>query len=226
VQAPFYQTWNEFSIPIGGGKHANAAVMATLVLSDDLKRDEKLLLGVMLASKKFEGACYVGRCEIPVDEEGVDLSKHPFLSIYEPELRQLSTRSADDARLLIGIASEVVLFAWALLACRNVQATEIHPSTRLEKAKVDPCRVVYRELIIKPVPGQERKLRSHREDERGTALHLVRGHFKNYAERGLFGRNKGWWWWGPHTAGRADFGTVLKSYAVEGLDGVENGKSN
>lgn len=47
------------------------------------------------------------------------------------------------------------------------------------------------------------------------ALHLVRGHFADYRERGLFGRNKGIFWFPDHIKGTAEAGVVVKDYNVE-----------
>lgn len=46
------------------------------------------------------------------------------------------------------------------------------------------------------------------------ALHLCRGHFKDYRERGLFGKHKGMFWWSPQVRGSAEEGIVDKDYQV------------
>jgi hypothetical protein len=44
----------------------------------------------------------------------------------------------------------------------------------------------------------------------------VRGHFKQYtAERPLFGRFTGLYWWQPHLAGKAKDRVVVKDYRIE-----------
>lgn len=49
-----------------------------------------------------------------------------------------------------------------------------------------------------------------------TAIHWVRGHFKQYtAERPLFGRFTGLYWWQPHLAGKAKDRVVVKDYRIE-----------
>lgn len=46
------------------------------------------------------------------------------------------------------------------------------------------------------------------------ALHICRGHFKDYRASGLFGRVKGVFWWDHHVRGNSEAGTVLKDYDV------------
>lgn len=44
------------------------------------------------------------------------------------------------------------------------------------------------------------------------ALHICRGHFKDYRERGLFGKIKGVFWWDMAVRGSVEHGTVIKEY--------------
>jgi hypothetical protein len=46
------------------------------------------------------------------------------------------------------------------------------------------------------------------------ALHICRGHFKDFTERGLFGKYHGLYWWDAHARGNAKEGIALKDYRV------------
>lgn len=47
------------------------------------------------------------------------------------------------------------------------------------------------------------------------ALHLCRGHFKDFsAEKPLFGKLTGRYWWSPQVRGKAEAGVVVKDYNV------------
>jgi hypothetical protein len=46
------------------------------------------------------------------------------------------------------------------------------------------------------------------------ALHICRGHFKDYTKRGLFGKIHGVFWWSEHLAGALQRGLVKKEYSV------------
>lgn len=48
-----------------------------------------------------------------------------------------------------------------------------------------------------------------------NALHICRGHFKDYTQNGLFGRYKGVYWWDEQARGALDRGAVLKEYNVK-----------
>jgi hypothetical protein len=48
------------------------------------------------------------------------------------------------------------------------------------------------------------------------ALHICRGHFKDYRQSGLFGRHKGVFWWDMAARGSAEQGIVDKDYRIAG----------
>ena len=52
------------------------------------------------------------------------------------------------------------------------------------------------------------------------ALHICRGHFKDFSQgNGLFGRNKGLYWWDQHMRGDESAGVVIKDYKINPSDG-------
>lgn len=110
------------------------------------------------------------------------------------------------------------LLALGLLNCRNVQRKEHIPrpklSRRCEAAYGRPAATCYT-LVIDPLEPLARSAPGLAAG--GTLaqpLHAVRGHFKDYREHGLFGRNRGLFWFGPQLRGSADNGVVEKDYAV------------
>ena len=52
------------------------------------------------------------------------------------------------------------------------------------------------------------------------ALHICRGHFKDYRDgRGLFGKHKGLYWWEQNVRGSIEQGVHIKDYRVRTPDG-------
>ncbi len=107
--------------------------------------------------------------------------------------------------------------AISFLHCRNVHTVEQRPPAALAKAharKHGRPRFRYHVLEIEPM---KRVLRIEgRSEEVGLqqALHICRGHFKDYRERGLFGKHRGIYWWDSYLRGRPEFGVVAKDYSV------------
>lgn len=110
------------------------------------------------------------------------------------------------------------LLALTFIHCKNVETVDVEPSVKLSRA-VEKRKGVpltrYKTLIIKPMT-EEMKTQGANTGPGTTqkALHLCRGHFKDYRTRGLFGKIKELFWFGPQMRGSADNGVVQKDYEV------------
>ena len=117
---------------------------------------------------------------------------------------------------LADCADSIAVATMALLCCKNVERREVLPprqQRRLAERRGSPL-VSWHELLVRPL-GATRAVGTSGDGE-PLALHWVRGHFKDYRERGLFGSVKGVFWWSPHIAGRAEH-VVLKDYRLGSL---------
>lgn len=111
-------------------------------------------------------------------------------------------------------------FTLSLLHAKNVTTTERVPPERLQKARERRGKrpmVTYRTLEIEPMKEALRTEGKMEEVGLKKALHLCRGHFKDYREKGMFGResHKGIYWWDMHVRGDANEGIVVKDYKVK-----------
>lgn len=138
--------------------------------------------------------------KIMVDEIGDD-TKHS----YQFQMEVLS-------------AVNTIMWSLLLLSCNNVDTIETQPNERCKKRQRDPLRVIHKELNVQVPPGGTRKRSVSEGDEvAGTAFHVRRGHFADYTQgKGLFGKYHGKYWIPATTVGDAEYGTVLKSYRLEG----------
>ncbi len=112
-----------------------------------------------------------------------------------------------------------VAFAISLMHCKNVSIIDKPVPEKVQKARErrgkEP-KVIYKTLVIEPMKrilrteGQSQKLGLQR------AMHICRGHFKDYGAKGLFGQasHKGIYWWESHVRGTAEAGEVVKDYKV------------
>lgn len=107
--------------------------------------------------------------------------------------------------------------------CRNVHLEDRKVSEALLKKwkkKGDNRQYLqYKTLVIE---SMRKKLESDGESaSKGLqhAMHVCRGHFKDYRESGLFGRHKGVYWWDHTVRGNPEHGTVQKDYKVVPDDG-------
>lgn len=110
------------------------------------------------------------------------------------------------------------MFCLALLNCRNVQTVDkpAPPAPILkQRAKKGIPYIQYKMLEVTPL----RTVRQGGTRKDGTpepqALHFVRGHFKDFSDKGLFGKYKGVYWWDSQVRGDVSKGIIDKDYVVK-----------
>lgn len=102
---------------------------------------------------------------------------------------------------------------------RELREGEVRRRMRRPGQRAEPV-IRYRVLEIEPL---RRILRTEgKSDEVGLrqALHTVRGHWRHYREKGLFGRDdlRGSFWIEEFRRGDPDHGTVIKDYEIGPID--------
>lgn len=110
-----------------------------------------------------------------------------------------------------------MLLAIAFMNCKNVKLIPHDPSLNVHRHKIKTHhkpRVRYHTLEISPMKEILRKEGDIEHNGLKMALHICRGHFKDYRAHGLFGRNKGLYWWDSHVRGSLNEGVVIKDYKV------------
>lgn len=112
--------------------------------------------------------------------------------------------------------------ATSLLHCKNVATVDAEPTPKeryvmqeYERKTRQPA-AKWKVLSIEPMV---RTLRTQGAIERNglnKALHICRGHFKDFSQgNGLFGKNKGLYWWDQHMRGDESAGLVIKDYNIK-----------
>lgn len=114
-------------------------------------------------------------------------------------------------------------FGVSLLHCKNVVLSEIPVPKKVRRARERKGipKVVYKTLVIEPLRQQVRNTDAEEKpkgDPIQRALHIVRGHFKDFREKGLFGKYHDIYWWEMHARGKEKLGVIHKDYeiAIEG----------
>ena len=109
------------------------------------------------------------------------------------------------------------LLAVSLMHCKNVSVISREPKVGNRKQRGrHASKIRFHTLQIEPM---KRVLRQEgKAEEAGIkhALHICRGHFKDFSKgKGLFGKYKDIFWWDSQVRGSAERGAVLKDYSVE-----------
>lgn len=113
----------------------------------------------------------------------------------------------------------VPFLALSFMHCKNVIVQQVEHPPKLQKARVRRGKrplITYHVLEVHPI----RKILEAEGEAHKTglkkALHICRGHFKDYMEGpGLFGKIHGIFWWDAHIRGNKKLGMALKDYQVE-----------
>lgn len=182
----------------------------TAVIQGGAKVDNEIVWTVPLASWCVTDK---GRATMP-DKTGtlkVGGEGNPMLIYPELDASWIPKEIATDTPMMFHIAC----LALSFLHCKNIRTEATTPPAALSKARTrrhgaPPLRP-YKTLVIEPL-----KRILHTEGRAGSvglakALHICRGHFKDYTEHGLFGRYHGVYWWED----RVKETTEKRRYAVK-----------
>lgn len=104
-----------------------------------------------------------------------------------------------------------------LLNAKNVTTQEVIPNEQLNKKRIrDGKQPLFSYHTLAVNIGREKKRLDGIKGEpiSHNRLHLCRGHFKEFKDKGLFGRYTGLWWWQPTVRGQNKGGIVHKDYAI------------
>ncbi len=162
-----------------------------------------------------------------VGEDGVMCDEmqwhiHPSTLDYLNETMGLGRDDAGDEAITKGMNQIAVCsLAASLMHCKNVTRLDA-PLTKQEQHRQNEYENVARQASCKwkvlNIQPMQRVLREQGNIESAGlvhALHICRGHFKDYRDKGLFGRNKGIYWWDQHMRGDESAGVIIKDYAVQ-----------
>ena len=113
-------------------------------------------------------------------------------------------------------------FSLSLMHCKNVVLQDIpSPPTAVQKKRKRKGQATfrYKELMIDPMRKQVKNELADSPDSEETpiqrALHICRGHFKDYREgAGLFGKLHDIYWWEIQLRGTREAGEIKKTYNV------------
>ena len=127
--------------------------------------------------------------------------------------------SAEERQQVINLGNTMLMPMWLSLSfmhCKNVALTKEDPCHSRKPPKPgDKCRRLhYHILNIKPMQEVLRREGQSQVTGLKQALSICRGHFKDYRQKGLFGKYQGLFWWDAHVRGHSKEGVVVKDYAI------------
>jgi hypothetical protein len=132
-------------------------------------------------------------------------------------MRKVFIAVRSDINIIPQYTLTMVSRALTLLNCKNITTQTTLPPLKLNKKRIKSGKqplFTYKTLVIKPTGKKQESQQS--QGLWDNRIHLCRGHFKEYtAEKPLFGRITGRFWWQPSVRGNKEKGVVIKDYKVE-----------
>jgi hypothetical protein len=187
---------------------------SSAIASGEAAQDYRWLQNIWIWTESRREINCLGSMTIKIGSDGRAVrfsDKGYFMATLNPGLKTPAS-----AELLLSVTQPALLTV-CFLHCKNVRMESHTPPAPLAKKhrlRYGRPPVVYKTLIIEPL---KRVLSNEgNADVIGLkkALHICRGHFKDYKERGLFGKIHGVFWWSDHLAGTLRSGLVKKDYNV------------
>lgn len=112
-----------------------------------------------------------------------------------------------------------VMLAMSFMNCKNVQMIKHDPPQKVTQKRLKQNkqpRTTYYTLEIEPMKKILKTKGMIDEIGLQRALHICRGHFKDYSEsNGLFGKYKGRYWWNNSVKGADQAGVIKKDYSIK-----------
>lgn len=151
------------------------------------------------------------------------------LTKYDPSKKWLESEAREIASYILSDIRRqfnVVLLALSFMHCKNTvirdSSPRINKPQKKNRHKPPASGVRFKVLEIEPMKEVLRRQGGSEKSGLQQALHICRGHFKDYREHGLFGRQdmKGTFWFPMHVRGDKKRGAVVKDYSVN-QPGVE-----
>lgn len=159
-----------------------------------------------------------------VTDEGkrVGFNGRSFIIIFSPEQMDMLPPDGPERQDIINSAVmmlHVPFLTISMMHFKNIELAKGPPIPEaLRKARQrrgKAALVRYSTLVIEPIKKAIREAGVPLGTGGAQALHVIRGHFKDYRARGLFGKLKGLYWWDSQSRGDEAVGTVVKNYDVK-----------
>jgi len=223
ITPPFPITFFEYSPPTMGVFAEGTRFIPTglrfglLIIRHDItgQGNLKWILECVLFGTQNNSPYFIGCMRLAVDDRGKwkplpGLKDSAGIQFLVPgEDASISTTQA-----ILSQHVRPVFLAISFLHCKNVKTVPQGAGMNIGKRnRHAPC-VRYHILNIEPMK-QILKIEGNSETVGlKTALHICRGHFKDYRETGLFGKLHDIYWWESHVRGTRENGVVLKDYKI------------
>jgi len=163
-----------------------------------------------------ENSIAIGRTTVTLDEDGFEINPNYF---FAPDhVASLGEDEVEYAKLRTGLTIMPVLVAISLLHCKNIELVNkpITRAMRRRAKRTGKPMVIEKMLELEPFKRKVINETSGGHTGLTLAMHICRGHFREYSEeKPLFGKYSGKYWIPQHARGDKGAGEIIKDYKVK-----------
>lgn len=221
---PFEVTWFEYNIPnmmrIGDEiRHVpysgKIGVFAQMRQIKGDKCEVAFILFTNIPNMHWKGGTQItcdNKGKVLIDENQL-LATNPTYNLI-PEFKNVTQQQKTE---FIMLDINVVFYALNFLHCRNVKSIENKFDDKLINNWKKKNRPFFEKYYTLEIDAMKKVLEDEGDIKNSgikKALHICRGHFKNYDDKPLFGKHTGMYWWQHSVRGSKDVGIINKTYQV------------
>lgn len=225
IMPPWDYFWMEYNLPTSilnkgycghyGGLHSKSMEADGIFLNSLHSLFNSDFSNVLVGQSSFK----IGRDGSMLDMYGNESEKRYNLAVVSLDKNNLVS---DDIRKAqseyLDNVLRPVLLAICFCHCKNVEVVKnpIEPELRKAWAKKGRFPVdKFYTLSISPIKRILSEAMKSNQCGGAKALHICRGHFKDFRNHGLFGKHKGMFWWDMNLRGSSKYGTIKKDYQIK-----------
>jgi len=224
IMPPFENTFLEFRMPkmgmfIEGLKFINPGLkFGALIVKHDVEKQEniKAILEFVLFGSQNKIPFFMGGMRLAVDKYGAWVPLQG--RTYDDGIQYLIPGDTAEQQEIVknGVDQQMrpIFLAISFLHCKNVKTIQQGTGLNHGRRSRHTPGIRYHVLNIEPM---KQVLKTEGNSETvglKKALHICRGHFKDYRETGLFGKFHDIYWWDSQVRGTLENGVVLKDYKI------------
>lgn len=229
---PFQRMWIEFASPRKSNTEGsmveanfwNVRKVAAYIQSSR-EQDKSWTSFVDILCRGLDNTIgLMGATDLSIDRNGLASFRYPAHTVPLVRGRPFFSipEELENSRAIYSILETILVICGLTISFMHLKTTTIiakeYPQ-KLQRARIKNKKrpfIKYYVLEINPAIDILRSEGKSSVQGLKKALHICRGHFKDYRDgRGLFGKYTGIYWWQEHTKGDKARGEVLKDYRVK-----------
>ena len=222
---PFPKVWVEWGRPHRAVmRDVSDDTMRSLATTDHALRWFPSRVGCLGAAAKTDAGWkwnFLLVCQFPLtpypctSEFAIETDREGRITTDQYCIQAIGYANKEFAVYVTAIMRMPSLLGIAFMHCKNVRMVRYSEAdTTPKQIRRGLPMVRFSRIVVTPFRAAAQQVSGETFVSLHKALHICRGHFKDYRKSGLFGRTPGIFWWDTHVRGNAEAGVVMSEHVV------------